>query len=86
MKVMAVVKPIFFRFLFRAAPVTYGSSQARGPIGAISAAYTTVAESPDSRQVCHIHLSSWQWQILHPLNEARDRAQVLMDASRVFSH
>ena len=60
MKVMAVVKPIFFRFLLRAASVTYGSSQARGPIGAISAAYTTVAESPDSRQVCHIHLSSWQ--------------------------
>ena len=32
----------FFSFLFRAAPAAYGGSQARGPIGAAAATYTTV--------------------------------------------
>ena len=47
----------FFFFLFRAAPAAYGSSPARGPIGAATAG---------------LHHSSRQRQILNPLSEARD--------------
>ena len=52
--------------LFRVAPVAYGSSQARGLIGA------TVAS---------LHHSSWQRQIPNPLSEARDQTRILMDPS-----
>ena len=40
--------------------MTHGSSQARGPIGAIAAG---------------LHHSSWQCQILNPLSEARPRIE-----------
>ena len=35
-------------FFFRATPAAYGGSQARGPIGAIAAAYTTATAMPSS--------------------------------------
>ena len=54
--------------LFRAAPMAYGGSQARGLIGAVPAS---------------LHHSSQQCWILKPLSEARDRNRVLMDASRI---
>ena len=53
--------------LFRAAPAANGSSQARSQIRAAAAG---------------LHLSSQQRQILNPLSEARDQAQVLIDTSR----
>ena len=56
----------FFLVLFRATSTAYGSSRARGGIGAAAAG---------------LHHSSRQHQILNPLNEARDGARVLMDAS-----
>ena len=58
----------FFFFFFRAAPAAYGASQARGQTGATAAG---------------IHHSSWQSQILNPLNKARDGTCVLMDASQI---
>ena len=36
-------------------------------------AYTTATAMPDPSCVCDPHHSSWQCQILNPLNEARDR-------------
>ena len=39
--VRVFVEEISFLFLFRAAPVAYGSSQARGQMGAASATYAT---------------------------------------------
>ena len=57
-----------FLCLFRAAPVTYGSSQARGPIGAVAA---------------DLHHGSWQRRIINPLSEARDWTYVLVDASQI---
>ena len=48
---------LFIYCLFRATPVAYGGSQARGPIGAVAAG---------------LHHSLWQRWILNPWSEARD--------------
>ena len=58
----------FFFFFFWAAPVANGGSQALGKIRAISS-------GP--------HHTSWQWQILNPLSEARDWTCVLIDTGQV---
>ena len=55
---------VFVFLLFRAAPLAYGSSQARGRIRDVAAG---------------LHHSPRQHQILHPLSEARDRTRILMD-------
>ena len=76
----------FFFGLFRAAPVAYGGSQARGWIGAKLPAYTTATAMPDPScnfDLCH---SSQQCLILNPLREARDGTFVLMDTSQVHYH
>ena len=49
-------------------------------------AYTTAIAKPDPSCICDLHHTSWQHQILHPLSEARDRTQVLMDTSQVPYH
>ena len=56
----------FFFLLFRASPMSYGDSQARGGIGAMARAM------PDPSRVCDLHNSSQQRRILNPLSEARD--------------
>ena len=61
----------FFLFLFRAAPLAYGDSQARGPIGATAA---------------NLHHSSRQLQILNLLSKARDQTHNLMVPSRNCFH
>ena len=60
---------LFFSFLFYAAPVAYGSSRARGRIGAASAG---LGHSLSNARV-DLHCSLWQHQILNPLNETRDQ-------------
>ena len=60
-------KYILFFCLFRATPVAYGGSQARGQIRAVAASLR--------------HNSQQRW-ILNPVSEARDRTLILMDASR----
>ena len=73
-----------FIFVFlKAAPVAYGSSLARGLIGAIAAAYTTATTMPDPSRVCDLHHTSRQCWILNPLSEARDRTHNLMDPSQI---
>ena len=57
--------------LFKATPAAYGSSQARGRIGATAAG------------LCH---SSWQCQILNPLSKARYGTYILMDTSQISFH
>ena len=74
---------LFFVCFFRAAPVAYGSSQARGRIGAQLPAYTTATATQDVSCVCDLHHSSRQHWIFNPLRDARDRTRVLMDASGV---
>ena len=82
------VPPFFFLFFvfcfFRAAFMAYGGSQARGHIGAAVPAYATDATTRDPSHVCNLYRTSWQCQILNPLNEARNQTRVLMDASRVL--
>ena len=77
------VRFFFLFFLFRAAPVDYGSSQAKGLIRAIAAG------------LCHSHGNVWselclwptlqlrQHQIFNPLNRARDRTHIVMGTSWV---
>ena len=75
----------FFFFLFRAAPMAYGSSQARDHIGAQLPAYTTATAMPGPSCVCDLHRSSRQRRILSPLSEARDRNCVFMDTGQVLN-
>ena len=60
-----------FFFLLTTAPSTRGSSQARGPIRAAAAAYSTDRATLDLRSICDLRHSLWQCQILNPLIEAR---------------
>ena len=49
-------------------------------------AYTTATAMRDPSSLCDLyHSSRWQDQIPKPLSKARDRAQVLMDASQVLN-
>ena len=72
-------------FLFRAAPATYGSSQAGVELELQLSAYTTATERWDPSHACDLHHNSQQRQILSPLNEARDQTSILMDISRVHN-
>ena len=59
-------------FFLRTTPAAYGSSQARGWIGAAAPqAYTTAAAKPDL-SIYDLHCSLQQRPILNPLSEARD--------------
>ena len=49
-------------------------------------AYTTAIAVRDLSQLCDLHHSSWQLQILDPLSEARERTRNLMVPSRVCFH
>ena len=63
--------------------MAYGSSQARGQIGAVALAYATATAAPDPSHICELHCSSWQHHILNPWSKARDRTCVLMNASQI---
>ena len=77
----------FFSFFsFRATPVAYRSSQARGLFGAAAPSYATATAKQDSSHVCDLHCSSQQRQILKTLSGARDGTLALMDTSRVRFH
>ena len=41
-------------------------------------AYTTATAMPDPNRICHLHHSSWQYQIFNPLSEARDHIHNIM--------
>ena len=55
----------FFFLLFRVAPKLYGSSQARGQIGATAEATATAMQDLD--HVCNLHHSSWHCQGSNPV-------------------
>ena len=42
--------------------------------------------TPNLSHVCNLHHTSWQCQILNPLNEARDRTRNLMSDSFLLLH
>ena len=61
-----------FVLLFRAAPMAYGGSQARGRIRDTAPSQRHSHAKQDPSCLCYLHHSSWQHQILNPLREARD--------------
>ena len=70
--------------LFRATPMEYGGSQARGLVRATVASlchsYSYARYKPCLRPTHH---SSWQRWILNPLSKARDRTHNLMVPSHI---
>ena len=46
-------------------------------------AYATATATPDPSHVRNLHHSSWQYLILNPLREFRDRTHVLMDTNQI---
>ena len=70
-------------WFFRAAPVAYGSSQARGLMGAIAAGLRHRHSNTDLSHVFDLHHSSWQCRTLNPLSKAEDRNLNLMVPSQV---
>ena len=77
--VLVILAVSFFLFLFfcffRATPMAYGGSQAKGLIGAVAAG------------LHHSHNpSSWQHRILNPLSEARAWTHILMDTNWLPYH
>ena len=60
---------IFYFNLFRAAPASYGSSQARGRIRAVAAACTTA--TPGGSCISDVHHSSPKCRIINPLSKSR---------------
>ena len=77
---------IFVFCPFRAAPAACGGSQARGLIGPVAACLCQSHSMPDPRHVCNPHHSSWQRQILNPLNKARDQTRNLKVPSWIHFH
>ena len=71
-----------FFFLFRATPMAYGSSQARGYIGVTATGHSHSHSNADPSRVCDLYHSSWQYLIPNPLNEARGQICILMDTSQ----
>ena len=51
---LLLLLPFFFFCLFGATPTAYGSSQARGQIGAVALAYTTATATPDPSLICDL--------------------------------
>ena len=60
---------------FRAAPATFGSSQAKGGIRAAGAGLQHSHSNVGSEPHLDLHHSSWQCWILNPRSEARDQTQ-----------
>ena len=73
----------FFFLLFRAPPAAYGGSQTGVESELQLPAYATAAATSDLSRVCDLHHSSWQRQILNPLNEIGDRTLNLTVPSRI---
>ena len=69
-------KLIFFLSFFRATPMAYGSSQARGQIRSVAAVFCTATAAPPyryrSRSICNLYPSSQQRCLLNPLSKDRD--------------
>ena len=77
----------YFMFcLFRATPVAYGGSQARGRIGAVAACLHHSHSNTGSEP--HLQPTPQLTARLDPysLSEARDGTCILMDASQIHFH
>ena len=74
----------FFFSLFRAAPMAFGSFQARGRIRTAAASlYHKATATRDPSLVCNLHHSLRQRWVLNPLSKARDQTCIFVDTSWV---
>ena len=78
-KCQVQIQRVFFVFLFKATPSAYGSSQARGRIGAAIASLHQATAILDLSHICDLCHSLRQCWIFNPLSEARDWTWILMD-------
>ena len=94
-RLLRVVSLSFFFFFFlsfclfvfsRAAPSTYGGSQARGLIGAVGSSLRHSHSNLDLSRVFNLYHSSRQSWILNPLIEARDQTRNLVFLIRFVNH
>ena len=76
--------PFFFFLVFRALPKAYGSSQARGRIGAVPASLHHSLSNARSKPC--LWPTPQLTAILDPLSEARDWNHILMDTSQDHYH
>ena len=67
-------------FLFMAAPVAQGRSQARGQIRVAAEAYITAVATLDPSCISNLHCSFQHHRIFNPLSEARDGTRILVDS------
>ena len=74
---------LLFFGLFRAAPVAYGGSQARGLIGAAAAGLPQSHSNAGSEPYLQPTPQLTANQILNPLSKARDPTHNLMVPSRI---
>ena len=75
----------YYFFLFRASPVVYGSSWAKGWIIAAAAGLSHSHSNARSELHLWLHQSWWQCWIPDPLSEVKDGTQNLMDTSWVLN-
>ena len=68
-----------------ATPAAYGSSQARGRMGAAAEAYTAATAATDPSPSHNLHHSPRPRQILNSLREAKDQTRILKDTSWVLN-
>ena len=68
-----VIYLIIFPYIFlnKTASAIYGSSQAKGWIGAAALAYAKATATPDLSCICGLWCTLWQCCILNPLSKAR---------------
>ena len=78
-----IVCLFIYLLLFRATPVAYGGSQARGRIAATVVGLRHSHSNEGSELCLNLHHSSQQCWILNPLSETRDQTCILMNTSRV---
>ena len=74
---------VLFCFVFTATHVPYGSSWAKGQVGAAPARLLqiTATATPEPSHLCDLSYSLWQCWILNPVNKARDQTRILMDTT-----
>ena len=68
---------LFFFLIFRAIPVGYGSSWARGQVRVSVEVYATAKAIPDPSGICDLCCSLQQYQILNLMSKARDQTCIL---------
>ena len=76
---------IYLLGFFRAWPLAYGGSQARGRIGAVDAGLSH-SHSNAGSEPCLWPICSQPHRVLNPLSEARYWTCILMDTSQIHFH